>query len=229
MTDIGAMVGKLIAAGTPPEVAAEVVAEVFAAGVLSRNSTGIPVDSVAEKRRAYDRKRKRVSGGIPPESTGTPPDSAECTSLSKELKEEREGKAHRIPPEWSPSPDDLEFAKVEGFAETEIDREISKFRDYWISIPGGKGIKLDWSPVWRKWIRDGADRRKRDVPAAGSPKVVAELVEDEKFWESAISSWLKFGRWSTQHAGPDPDSPACRCPPAILRKHGLGMPRAVSS
>jgi uncharacterized protein YdaU (DUF1376 family) len=28
------------------------------------------------------------------------------------------------------------------------------FRDYWVSVPGQKGVKLDWFATWRNWIRN---------------------------------------------------------------------------
>jgi uncharacterized protein YdaU (DUF1376 family) len=28
------------------------------------------------------------------------------------------------------------------------------FRDYWVSVAGAKGIKLDWFATWRNWIRN---------------------------------------------------------------------------
>jgi len=28
-----------------------------------------------------------------------------------------------------------------------------QFEDYWLSIPGQKGIKKDWPAVWRNWCR----------------------------------------------------------------------------
>lgn len=28
------------------------------------------------------------------------------------------------------------------------------FRDWWISAPGAKGIKLDWTATWRNWVRN---------------------------------------------------------------------------
>jgi hypothetical protein len=44
---------------------------------------------------------------------------------------------------------------------------------------------------------------------------------DQTFpWDTVISNFKKWGRWSPQ-AGPDPDSPACRCPREILQRHGL--------
>lgn len=29
-----------------------------------------------------------------------------------------------------------------------------QFRDYWHSVPGSKGIKLDWLATWRNAVRD---------------------------------------------------------------------------
>ena len=28
------------------------------------------------------------------------------------------------------------------------------FRDYWVSVAGSKGVKLDWTATWRNWIRN---------------------------------------------------------------------------
>jgi hypothetical protein len=35
----------------------------------------------------------------------------------------------------------------------EIHNIADEFRDYWISVPGSKGVKLDWLATWRNWIR----------------------------------------------------------------------------
>ncbi len=37
-------------------------------------------------------------------------------------------------------------------------------------------------------------------------------------WDPIVRTWVKTGYWSHQ-AGPDPESPACRCPRAIIEKH----------
>jgi uncharacterized protein YdaU (DUF1376 family) len=41
-----------------------------------------------------------------------------------------------------------------------------------------------------------------------------------KAWEDVVTSYKKFGLWSRQ-AGPEPSSPACKCPKEILVKHGI--------
>jgi hypothetical protein len=43
---------------------------------------------------------------------------------------------------------------------------------------------------------------------------------DELDWDSVCQAFKKIGHWS-KHAGNDPSSPNCRCPPEILAKYGL--------
>ena len=31
---------------------------------------------------------------------------------------------------------------------------FERFKDYWLSVPGAKGVKLDWFATWRNWIRN---------------------------------------------------------------------------
>lgn len=35
----------------------------------------------------------------------------------------------------------------------ELQRVFDEFKDYWISVPGAKGVKLDWLATWRNWVR----------------------------------------------------------------------------
>ena len=30
---------------------------------------------------------------------------------------------------------------------------FEQFKDYWVAIPGSKGVKLDWAGTWRNWVR----------------------------------------------------------------------------
>lgn len=41
-----------------------------------------------------------------------------------------------------------------------VERIASDFVDYWIAVPGAKGVKLDWFATWRNWVRRDLDRRK---------------------------------------------------------------------
>lgn len=61
----------------------------------------------------------------------------------------------RLPDDWEP---DIGAAMAEGLSEARAHREGHKFRDYWRSIPGQKGVKLDWPATWRNWCRNAIDR-----------------------------------------------------------------------
>lgn len=165
MTD-ETLIADLVRAGVDPDLIGR-VANAMLEEARSAHSGGIPVefpvDSVAEKRRAYDRQRKRNSGGIPVESGGIPPETPICTlSIKKDLKERKKEKRQqgsRIPPEWVPSSEDREFAIAQGVPIGEVDREAGKFRDFWNAKPGVGGVKLDWPATWRNWIRRVCEQR----------------------------------------------------------------------
>lgn len=100
MSDIGAKVAELIAAGCDPAVAARVIAEVYVAGVKSAplrvdSQVDIRVDETAEKRRAWEReyrRKKRVDNrnihpnppDIHPTPGGVHPHPPDTPSLSIE-------------------------------------------------------------------------------------------------------------------------------------------------
>ena len=42
---------------------------------------------------------------------------------------------------------------VRAIDQDEIQRVFDEFKDYWIAIPGAKGVKLDWLATWRNWVR----------------------------------------------------------------------------
>lgn len=83
-------------------------------------------------------------------------------SLSKKEKAKafsKDAKGTRITGCWSPDPKDWHLA-ISEIGMPSADRELGKFRDYWIGIPGSRGRKLDWSATWRNWVKKAADDRK---------------------------------------------------------------------
>jgi len=60
---------------------------------------------------------------------------------------------HRLPEDWQPSPDELAWCMKQ---RPDLDPEVTaeKFRDYWISVPGQKGRKVNWTATWRSWVRN---------------------------------------------------------------------------
>ncbi len=58
----------------------------------------------------------------------------------------------RLPEDWWPSDRDIQFCQEK---RPDLDwRELAcEFRDYWHSVPGQRGVKVDWSATWRNWVR----------------------------------------------------------------------------
>ncbi len=46
---------------------------------------------------------------------------------------------------------------------------FDRFRDHWVSVPGQKGVKLDWKATWRNWVRN---ERRNNSGAESGPKIV---------------------------------------------------------
>lgn len=185
------MVAELIAAGCAPDVAASVVARVFVSGANSTGIPRIPVDAVAEKRRAYDRLRKRNSTGIPPESAETPVLHRDTLKKDSSMQNSKAFRGTRIDPNWTPGDAERAVARNEGFSESEIDREALRFRDYWVGRAGAGGVKLDWPATWRNWVRTSAEKlgkTPRQSAAPGAPSAAGFYAafgsEEQEAWDA---------------------------------------------
>lgn len=120
----------------------------------------------AEKRWEIERKR---TGNLEKTKHNQCADDAKCGNASIAIatatataKEERleappsavpAKRGTRLNENWTPSSVGLCFA-VERVGEGGAQQELEKFRDYWTSMPGQKGLKLDWEKTWRNWIRN---------------------------------------------------------------------------
>lgn len=82
-------------------------------------------------------------------------------SESYREKEEPNGsskKGSRLNAEWRLPQPWGQWAVDQGLSPEVVRREGENFRDYWIGIPGQKGVKLDWQATWRNWIRKRLER-----------------------------------------------------------------------
>ncbi|MEW2911430.1 DUF1376 domain-containing protein [Leisingera sp. JC11] len=76
-----------------------------------------------------------------------------------ELKEEAKASSKnkrgtRLPEDWQLPREWGEWALSQHWPEPVIRAEADKFRDYWHSVAGQKGVKLDWLATWRNWMRN---------------------------------------------------------------------------
>jgi hypothetical protein len=53
-----------------------------------------------------------------------------------------------------------------------------KFIDYWRSVAGANGVKLDWLGTWRNWIRREAERYGGPASTSRKPSTTDQRVQD---------------------------------------------------
>ncbi len=92
--------------------------------------------------------------GLQPETQVKAPNNQKPLTNNQNQKESRAPRSQgsRLPPGWFPS-EPLKAWAVKERADLDVMTVIAKFRDYWLAVPGGKGLKLDWDATFRNWVR----------------------------------------------------------------------------
>jgi hypothetical protein len=93
--------------------------------------------------------------------TVTPPDTEADTETEEianaiSIVQDKPAKKRgcRLPIAWQPTFDDHK-----DYQPDIVVRELARFRDYWATVPGAKGVKLDWDATWRNWMRKATETR----------------------------------------------------------------------
>lgn len=68
--------------------------------------------------------------------------------------------AWQLPKSWA------DEAVEKGLQLGMVMREAQRFKNYWLGVPGQKGVKLDWRATWRNWI----DKRLDEVQPNSAPQ-----------------------------------------------------------
>lgn len=161
MSAIADLMVHLIASGIPVEAVKTAIdlAQKHAVETVEihRNSTGIPRDAVTEKRRAYDRERKRKPAK---EHIDTLPPSSDSQGSKEEIVgRAKAARGSRLPADWVLSNKGACFAlPLLGEARTKL--ESLKFKDFWHAKAGQSATKMDWEATWRMWVRNVIERIK---------------------------------------------------------------------
>jgi len=79
----------------------------------------------------------------------------------------------RIPEDFKVDDDMRQWAKDNDLGHLDLDAIAAEFVDYWISIPGTRGVKLNWTATWRNWLR----RKSTDAPRKATAHRPANLPE----------------------------------------------------
>jgi len=83
----------------------------------------------------------------------------------------------RIPDDFAVSEEHRTFASEEELPNP--DSEIDAFRDYWRSIPGARGMKLDWHATFRNWLRRAAEIKRVPRGIQNGKPTLSEIVARE--------------------------------------------------
>jgi len=106
----------------------------------------------------------RKPSGNPPEDVQSPPEtlapeqgagSREQGARNRESAPRKRGT--RLPDDFAIT-DDMKAWFAANCPGVNGQRETEKFRNYWRSAPGQKGVKLDWQATWRNWMLTAAER-----------------------------------------------------------------------
>lgn len=91
-------------------------------------------------------------------------------SKERSSNDDQKKKGCRLPEDWEPTYDDRVICQELRLDPDEI---LAEFTDYWIAVPGQRGVKLDWSATWRNWCRKQAKAETKP-----KPKSAPYLVHD---------------------------------------------------
>ncbi len=151
---------------------------------ISSRAHKLKINSKAGKASAEKRQQKQRMTSTDVQQTfnhtDTDTDTDNTSSLRSDVTAQAPAKAKR----GSRLPDDfmadISEAVRLGLSEQDAHREADKFRDYWASQPGQRGVKLDWPATWRNWCRSAVERkqpRRNETPP--KPRNIGDAIRDE--------------------------------------------------
>jgi uncharacterized protein YdaU (DUF1376 family) len=128
------------------------------------------------------------------------------------------GLGSQVDPEFEPSAEAIDRAHQQGATDEEIDSEVRKF----IASHQIKGtFSPNWDASFAKWWENWKPHKERSKAPPRVEVNSGPFVPSETDWTKAIARWSKNeSHWPTW-GGNSPGSTSCKCPPEILRKHGI--------
>ncbi|WP_141693408.1 hypothetical protein [Curtobacterium sp. UCD-KPL2560] len=134
----------------------------------TRESVEADRDAAAErKRRSREKSRQpsrrdmNVTDGVQsPDAAPSPtrPDPTRPTPSNEGVPRKR---ASRIPEGFAITDDMRSWARAE-VPLVNVDAKLAEFVDYWVAVPGQKGVKTDWISTWRNGMRKQQQFAERD-------------------------------------------------------------------
>ena len=165
MNPIAAMVARMFVDNVPQDTILLAIDTAETMSLNVRDKSGTPTDYERLRKREWRSKTKAKpeandAGSVP---VIVPDNRDKCRKLtssilpvlvSKKEATEKESKARargtRLDADWQPTDDLTKYATEHGVDPLKFRDE---FVDYWIAVPGVRGLKTNWPATWRNRVR----------------------------------------------------------------------------
>ena len=139
---------------------------------IPRNSAELPrKDAESEEPCGTDPRVRGLCGADTTyPSVSLPPDDTNVSSAPKGA----ETRGKRLTADWKPNDDHRAEAKTLGVSDADLQHIVDEFRNYWETIPGAKGRKLDWDKTFTNRLRDQAPRYAKKRPQPDGQKTFVD-------------------------------------------------------
>ena len=129
------------------------------------------------------KKTQSVISGNPDESQKNPNHKPVTNNHKPITKDKTATRGSRLPANWKPDAELAEWSKTER-PDLDLRKVFAEFTDYWNSVAGSKGIKLDWSATWRNWVR--SQKVEKQSFAQQAADVARQTVPLSPTYDSAL-------------------------------------------
>ena len=151
---------------------------------ISKYHSKLEAASRAGKASAQRRFNERLTD-VQPTNNHKPITNNQLKELEPQAKK---SKGTRLDQNWA-LPDDWAVWAKEQRPDVNVNQTADGFKDYWLAIPGMKGVKADWFATWRNWVRNQRTN-------------IDKIVLHEAPWQKAAR--LKAAEFSPRIAARDP-------------------------
>jgi len=175
---------------------------------------------------------ERESPAVEQKPSAPPPDSLSKISelvLSKVAPSGLKALGTTLPETWTPDDELCEDVKRDfGMTDDDIRSELLGFHAHHAQAGS---YSANWRASFTTWCKRWKEHREKQAPARVEVTKPKPFTPTEADWDAAAARFAKnSSSWSRQ-LGPEPGMGGCRCPAAILERHGIdpktGMTRKV--